>query len=106
MNAFALVDGDTAEVCQFQTADLLSNGEYELTDITRGLLGTTESAAMLDQQFTMLDSVYFFPIDISFSGTLLAFRAVGFGEIAEDAAVVTITYNPDTTVIIDGGEVT
>lgn len=54
----------------------------------------------------MLDSVYFLPIDLAFAGKTIALRAVGFGENADDQPIVTITYNPDTTVVIDGGEIT
>jgi hypothetical protein len=106
MNAFALVNGDTAEVGQFQTAAQQTDGTYELTTVSRGLKGTTQAPATAGQQFTMLDSVYFFPIDVAFAGKMLAFRAVGFGEVADDQPIVTITYNPDTTVIHDGGEIT
>jgi len=106
MNGFALISGDTAEIGQFQTATQQGDGTWELTTVSRGLLGTTETPATVGQQFTMLDSVYFLPIDISFAGKTIAFRAVGFGETADDQPVVTITYNPDTTIIHDGGVVT
>lgn len=105
-NAFALVNGATAEIGQFETAEQDSDGNYSLTGVSRGLNGTTEVPAVADQQFTMLDSVYFLPIDLSFKGKTIALRAVGFNEVAEDQPVVTIVYNPDTTVIHDGGEVT
>lgn len=104
-NVFALVNGDTAQVGQFANATQDSSGNYEVTTITRGLLGTTETPATAGQRFTMLDSVYFLPIDLSFKGKVIALRAVGFNEVAEDQPVVTITYNPDTTVIVDGGEI-
>jgi hypothetical protein len=104
MNAFALIDSiDAAEIGQFQTATLQTGGDYELTDVSRELLGTTEGTYAVGDQFVMLESVYFFPIDTSFSGTTLYFRAVGFGEVAEDADIVSIVYQPDTTTIISGG---
>lgn len=103
MNAFALVNGNTAEIGQFQNASQQAGGTWNLTAISRGLLGTTETPATAGQEFTMLDSVYFLPIDTSFAGKTIALRAVGFGETADDQPVVTITYNPDTTVIVDGG---
>jgi hypothetical protein len=91
-NAFALVNGDAAEIGQFQTATLDSGDTYELTDISRGLHNTTEVPATAGQQFTMLDSVYFLPINPSFAGRTLYLRAIGFGEVAEDADVVSIIY--------------
>lgn len=103
MNAFALVNGDTAEIGQFQTATQQVDGTWQLTTISRALLGTTEAPATAGQQFTMLDSVYFLPIDISFAGKTIAFRATGFGEDSSTSSIETITYNPDTTVVIDGG---
>jgi hypothetical protein len=105
-NAFALIDGASAEVGQFGTADLVSDGVYALSDLFRELLGTTEVTAVEGTQFTMLDSAYFLPIDLTFKGKTIALRAVGFGEVAEDQPVVTIEYDPDATVIHDGGEIT
>jgi Putative phage tail protein len=106
-NAFALLHAAGAEVGQFKTAtETTTAHEYELTNVTRGGLGTTEAPAATGEQFVMLDAVYFLPIDISFKGKTIYFRAVGFGEVAEDADVVSIIYSPDTTVIHDGGVVT
>jgi hypothetical protein len=105
-NAFALIDGASAEIGQFATADLQSDGVYALSDLSRELLGTSEVTAVEGTQFTMLDSAYFLPIDLTFKGKTIALRAVGFGEVAEDQPVVTIEYDPDTTVIHDGGEIT
>lgn len=107
MNAFALIDANgVAEIGQFKTAELLSSGEYNLTDVSRGLLGTTEGTHAIGDDFVMLDAVYFLPIDTSFAGKTIYFRAVGFGEAAEDQPVVSLVYEPDTTIIHDGGTVT
>lgn len=91
-NAFALVSGDTTEIGQFQTATLNGDGTYGLTAITRGLHNTTVSPATAGQRFTMLDSVYFLPIDPGFAGKTLYLRGIGFGEVAENADIVSITY--------------
>lgn len=40
----------------------------------------------------MLDSVYFLPIDTAFAGKTLYLRAVGFGEDADDATIVSIVF--------------
>jgi hypothetical protein len=106
-NAFALIHSASTEIGQFKGAtETATDNEYELSDVTRGGLGTTEVAAVTGDTFVMLEAVYFLPIDLSFKGKTIYFRAVGFGEIAEDASIVSIVYNPDTTVIHDGGEVT
>jgi hypothetical protein len=106
-NAFALMHAAGAEIGQFKMAtETTTAHEYELTNVTRGGLGTTEVPSAAGEQFVMLDAVYFLPIDISFKGKTIYFRAVGFGEVAEDADVVSAVYNPDTTVIHDGGVVT
>jgi hypothetical protein len=106
-NAFALIHSASTEIGQFKGAtETATDNEYELSDVTRGGLGTTEVAAVTGDTFVMLEAVYFLPIDLSFKGKTIYFRAVGFGEIAEDASIVSIVYNPDTTVIHDGGVVT
>lgn len=109
-NPCALVDSsNVAEVRQFGTASFeqTSNGSFwKLTDERTGLLGTAYKKYAAGDQFTMLDAVYFLPIDLSFKGKTLYFRGVGFGEVAEDQAIVALVYDPDTTVIIDGGTVT
>lgn len=112
-NAFAIVDNsDLAEVRQAKYAVLQPtsssdpDNEYLLTRENTGLLGTEFVLHGAGEKFTTLDSVYFFPIDLGFKGKTLYFRAVGFGEVAEDQPVVALVYNPDTTVIVDGGEVT
>ena len=106
-NAFALIHSASTEIGQFKGAtETATDNEYELSDVTRGGLGTTEVAAVTGDTFVMLEAVYFLPIDLSFKGKTIYFRAIGFGEIAEDASIVSIVYNPDTTVIHDGGEVT
>ncbi len=106
-NAFALVHSGGVEIGQFKTAtETETANEYELTELTRAALGTTQTAAQAGESFTLLNAVYFLPIDLSFKGKTVYFRAVGFGEVAEDADIVSIVYNPDTTVIHDGGVVT
>lgn len=106
-NAFALLHSTGAEIGQFKTAtETTTVHEYELTNVTRGQLGTAEVTGILGEQFVMLSAVYFLAIDLSFNGKTLYFRAVGFGEIADSASIVAITYAPNMTVIHDGGTVT
>jgi len=106
-NAFALLHAAGTELGQFTTATETSTAqEYELTGITRGQLGTTQVAGVTGDRLVMLDAVYFLPIDISFGGKTLYFRGVGNGETAEDSDIIAFVYQPDTTVIHDGGVVT
>lgn len=103
MNAFAMGGADGFEIGQFKTTVQLSDGDWEITDVSRGLNGTTEGTHVVGDPFVMLDSVYFLPIDPAFAGKTIYFRAVGFGEVAEDQPVVSLVYDPDTTIIYDGG---
>lgn len=95
-NAYALVDGATqnAEIGQFETATETTPDTFQLTGIVRGLLGTTQNPNTPGDQFTLLDSVYFVPIDITFAGRKLYLRAIGFGESAADAAIISLIYKP------------
>ena len=97
-NAYAVVGKDgVAEVRQFKTAALqgtgTDEGDWLLSDQITGLLGTTHRDYLAGDQFAMLGSVYFLPIDTVFAGKTLYFRAVGFGEVAEDAAVLAVVFN-------------
>lgn len=110
-NALAILLEDTAssgvaEIRQAQYAALQSDGDYLLTGQRTGLNGTTAVIHSAGEKFTMLNRVYFIPIDLSFKGKTLYFRAVGFGEVAEQSTIMDIVYSPDTTVIVDGGEIT
>lgn len=96
-NAYAVVDSDgIAEVRQFKTAALQESGtdagDWLLSDQRTGLLGTTHKDYLAGDQFTMLASVYFFPIDPGFAGKTLYLRGVGFGEAAEDATIIPFVF--------------
>lgn len=103
-----LLHGTDAEVFQFGTAteDATTEHLYVLTDLRRAQLGTTQIAGVVGDTFASLDAVQLIPIDIAFAGQTLKFRAVGSGENPDDAAVASVVYQPDTTVIHDGGTVT
>jgi hypothetical protein len=106
-NAFAFLHSAGAEIGQFKTAtETATAGVYELTNVLRGQLGTAATPGAIGEQLVMLDAVYFLPIDLSFAGKTLYFRAVGFGEDAESAVVIPLVYSPDMTVVHDGGTVT
>jgi hypothetical protein len=95
-NAYALVDqfSQNAEIGQFKTVTETTPDTFQLTDVVRGLMGTSINANTPGDQFTMLDNVYFVPIDLSFAGRTLYFRAIGFGESAADAGIISLVYNP------------
>jgi hypothetical protein len=96
----------SCELRQFKTATLQSDDDYILTDQRTGQLDTPYSLHHTGDWFTMLDSVYFLPIDLSFKGKTLYIRAVGFNEDADTQPIQSFVYNPDTTVIVDGGVIT
>lgn len=103
-NAFAIIATDgTPEIGQFETATLNSHGEYELTGLVRGGLNTPDVQHFAGEQFTMLENVYLYPIDTSFSGKTLYFRGVTFGQTDDEAPIVPIVYSPDMQIVIDGG---
>lgn len=104
-NAAVLIHGTSVEVLQYGTAteDPATADLYTLTDLRRAQLGTTQIAGVVGDQFVTLDNAQLIPIDVSFAGTTIQFRAIGAGENADDAAVVSIVYQPDTTTVISGG---
>lgn len=106
-NPFAVLSAlDIPEVGQFRTATLTGEGLYTLSDLVRAQKGTALVAHEVGERFTMLDSVYFFPVDLSYGNTVLQFRAITLGGSVDDATVVSLTYKPDDEVILDGGGAT
>jgi len=94
---------DIAEVGQFRVATETGDGLYTLSELVRGQKGTAIAAHVTGDRFTMLDSVYFFPVDLSYGETELQFRAITLGGTIDEATVVTLVYRPDDEVILDGG---
>lgn len=93
-NVFAIVSATgLAQLGQFSTAtETTPDKRYELTGVARPLGGTTSSPIAAGNTFALMDAAYFLPIDLAFAGRVLYFRAVGFGEVAEDADVVSLVY--------------
>lgn len=102
-NAFAVVTSDVAEIVQAKTATPGGGGVYALTDVTRGLKGTDDVPHYTHDRFVGLNAVTFLPIDSSFAGRTLWLRAVTNGTDPEEAAWVSIVYDPQFTgpVVID-----
>jgi hypothetical protein len=94
-NGFAMIHGTgTVEIGQFRTAteDESVAGVYSLTGVARGQLGTARSTATVNDTFAMLDNVYFLPISDEFKGKTIYLRGVGFGELAEEADIIAVTF--------------
>lgn len=105
-NAAAIITSGTAEVIQFQTPTETETG-YDLSDLTRGELATTAAAHLRGDTFVLLDGrVVFIPIDVAHAGETLYFRPVSIGTVPANNQVYAVLYDPDTEVIVDGGEIT
>jgi photosystem II stability/assembly factor-like uncharacterized protein len=102
-NAAAIISSDVAEIVQFETATAGGSGEYDLTDVTRGVKDTNPASHAERDDFVLLDAaVIFVPIDVSLAGQTLVFRAPTLGTSSDSAEEVSIVYEPPTFVI-DGG---
>lgn len=106
-NLFALV-GSTAEVAKFKTATDVGD-TYELTDVQRGLNGTSGKSWPEATEFVMLERVLFVPLSEDMAGRRLWMRAVTFGtdpDTAEHVPFEFSVYTPpttfDTRVDVDG----
>lgn len=92
-NAFAVVLGDgTTQIGQFATATETSAKHFDLTAVSRGLGGVPSFSIVSGQDFTLMDAAYFLAIDPTWAGRTIYFRAVGFGEVADDQPVVEVVY--------------
>lgn len=102
-NAAAIVDAaDDAEIIGFETATEIDTREWELTDVTRDGLATGAVAHSAGERFTMLDSVYFLPIDRSLAGQTIIFRPVSKGTSVDANATVSFVYNPPESMLDPG----
>lgn len=103
-NAAAIVTNGTAELVQFETATATATAAYDLTDVTRGVNDTVPASHLYGDAFVVLDAnVIFVPIDSSFSGTTLVFRATAIGTSSDAATEVAVVYEPPSFVIDGGG---
>lgn len=93
-NAFAVKSSaGVTQLMQFATAaETAASRQFQLTSVSRSLGGTVAAPLAAGDAFTLMDAVYFLPIDPSFAGRTLYFRGVGFGEVAEDATVYSLVY--------------
>lgn len=109
-NGFALVTADVAEIGQFKDATETSTERlYDLTNVTRGELGTTAAAHAAGDRFVLLDgAVKFLPIDIQYAGQTLIFRAVTKGTMPANngETMQSVVFDPPTIVYTGGDSTT
>ena len=92
-NAFAIVlDDGTTQLGQFATATELTDGSFDITDVTRGLGGIPSFPIDAGMNFTLMDAAYFFPIAPEWVGRTIYFRAAGFGESFDTAPIIEMIY--------------
>lgn len=97
-NGIAFTTDDVSEVGQFQTAVEDADNEWDLTDVSRGQLGTTAASHNEGDLWVLLDqAIVFLPIDVSNAGQVMYFRAVTRGTPIENNDVITALYDPQFT---------
>lgn len=103
LNGFAIITDGVSELGQFEDADETSDLNYDLTNVTRGQLGTVAAAHAAGDMFVLLDEdVQFLPLDAALAGKTLIFRAVSIGTAPENNPTMTFVFDPPVFVI-DGG---
>lgn len=88
----ACVIGD--EICQFQTATLVSPGIYDLSVLSRGRLDTTPEDHAVGARFVLLDAPIFVEMPSSWIGRTFLLKAVSNGTSEEANASRSVTWSP------------
>lgn len=89
----------SGELIQFQTAALLTAGQYELSGGTvRGRKNTPTPAHTTNENFALLSDLYFLPLERSDIGRTLTFRAVTLGTANVDGIVTTFAFTEANSV--------
>lgn len=102
-NQAAILKSDgTLEVIGWLTATENADGNWELSDITRHMQGTSQLSLAADDVFVLLDTTRFIPIDPALAGTTLYLRAVTAGTAVDANPIKTLVYHP-ATYVLDGG---
>lgn len=101
-NYAAVVSSDVAEVVSFEDATETTANYYTLATLERALLDTVAAAHESGDVFADLATVYFVPIDSSFEGTTLYFKAVTLGQSPDEVDATTLVFAA-TEYILDGG---
>lgn len=96
-NGFAIITAGVSEIGQFQTATPTFGADYDLTDISRGLMETAAVSHDTGARFVMLNNVLFLPLDASLIGKTLIFRPVSIGTPAANNATYAVQFLPKFT---------
>lgn len=96
-NAAAVTTDEVSEIVQFQTATETDTKAYDLTDLSRGVLGTTPDDHVEGDSFVALDAVTFLPLDIALAGKTLIFRPVSRGTVPANNATYSVQFKPQFT---------
>jgi len=95
LNGAAITSAGVSELAQFLTAAESADAEFELTDTSRGLRNTVAASHVAGDQFLLLDdALVFLPIDASYIGQDITFRAVTRGTPIENNDTITVTFDP------------
>jgi hypothetical protein len=93
LNGFAITTDEVSEVGRFLTATEATH--WELTDVSRGELGTQAAPHDPGDPFVLLDeAVVFVPLSSSLMGQEIILRAVTFGTANANNETITITFDP------------
>jgi len=101
-NYSAVISSGTAEVLAYEAIAESPANYYDLTTLSRGLLGTTAASHASADQFVDLNTAHFLPISQDYAGDTLYFKAVAFGLSADDITPVSFVYE-GVTYVVDGG---
>lgn len=98
MNSAAVTTAGTSEILQFQTTTETAEKAYDLTDLSRGVLGTVGAQHYAGDSFILLDSaVQLLPLDISLAGRTLIFRPVSIGTVPANNDTYSVVFMPKFT---------
>jgi hypothetical protein len=97
LNAAAVTTAGVSEILQFQTTTDTGTDAYDLTDLSRGVLGTTAAAHVADDSFVLLDAVQLIPLDIGLAGKTLIFRPVSRGTAVANNPTYSVVFKPQFT---------
>lgn len=82
------------EICQFMTADLLSDDTYDLSTLTRGRLNTATAAHAVGTRFVLLNAPVFIEAPSTWIGQTIQIRAVTIGTVADNNPVLSVMWQP------------
>jgi hypothetical protein len=95
-NFFTVVTNDVMDIGQFANASEDSNGDFDLSSIAWGQVGTTAAAHTRGDTFVLLEqsTLSFLPIDISFAGQTIWLWPITFGTAEDQNPKYSLVFNP------------